>query len=186
MTAVVSMLRGINLAGHNRIRMDELRTLYESIGLRQPQTYVQSGNVVFRSSHHDLTSFAGALRRAIEHKLGFHAQVLLGATAELRDVVARSPFAGRNATNAANSSSLSCLPYPMPKPRVCCTALILILRRYTFLAASCSWHGTFEIDARTGKDPQKVRNRQKFQHCDEAAGNGRKAGDRAKVTGGNG
>ena len=31
MTAVVSMLRGINLAGHNRIRMDELRTLYESI-----------------------------------------------------------------------------------------------------------------------------------------------------------
>lgn len=130
--------------------------------------------------------WAGALGRAIEHKLGFHAQVLLGTTAELRDVVARSPFAGRNATNAANSSSLSCLTYPMPKPRACCTALILILRRYTFLAASCSWHGTFEIDARTGKDPQKVRNRQKFQHCDEAAGNGRKAGDRAKVTGGNG
>ncbi len=49
MPAVISLLRGVNVGGHNKIKMEELRELYESLGLRQAQTYLQSGKVVFRT-----------------------------------------------------------------------------------------------------------------------------------------
>jgi len=43
------MLRGVNVGAHNRIKMDDLRALYKSLKLEDPQTYVQSGNVIFRT-----------------------------------------------------------------------------------------------------------------------------------------
>ena len=45
----VAMLRGINLGAHNRIAMADLRALFEVLGAEDVRTYVQSGNVVFRS-----------------------------------------------------------------------------------------------------------------------------------------
>ena len=49
MPVIVSMLRGVNLGPSRRIKMEDLREVYESLGLRDVRTYVQSGNVVFRS-----------------------------------------------------------------------------------------------------------------------------------------
>ena len=49
MPVLISMLRGVNVGGHNKIRMDDLRALYESLKLEDPRTYVQSGNVIFRT-----------------------------------------------------------------------------------------------------------------------------------------
>jgi len=54
MPVLISMLRGVNLGPHNRIKMDELRALYESIKLEDPRTYVQSGNVIFRTKEKKL------------------------------------------------------------------------------------------------------------------------------------
>jgi uncharacterized protein (DUF1697 family) len=47
MNTFISMLRGINVSGQKKIRMVELRDLYESLNLVNVETYVQSGNVVF-------------------------------------------------------------------------------------------------------------------------------------------
>src|SRR5260370_26574751 len=49
MAVIISMLRGVNVGGHNKMKMDALRALYESLKLRDAQTYVQSGNVIFRT-----------------------------------------------------------------------------------------------------------------------------------------
>ena len=49
MPVVISLLRAVNVGGHNKIKMDALRALYASLKLREPQTYVQSGNVIFDS-----------------------------------------------------------------------------------------------------------------------------------------
>src|SRR5271169_631099 len=54
MPVIISMLRAVNVAGHNLIKMDALRELYQSLKLRDAQTYVQSGNVVFRTEERDL------------------------------------------------------------------------------------------------------------------------------------
>ncbi len=90
------MLRGVNLAAHNRVKMDALRALYESLKLRDPQTYIQSGNVVFRTEEKDLAQLAVRIEKGIERKFGFRSDVIVRTPAELRDVIARNPFAKRS------------------------------------------------------------------------------------------
>ncbi len=96
MAVIISMLRGVNVGAHNRIKMDALRAVYESLGLRDPQTYVQSGNVVFRTDKRDLVALAKRIEDAIERSFGFHPAVILRTSSELRDVIARNPFAGQS------------------------------------------------------------------------------------------
>lgn len=95
MPAVIAMLRAVNLASHNRIKMDALRALCASLKLRDAQTYVQSGNVVFRTSERELARVAKRLGDGIERGFGFRPEVIVRSTAEMRDVVARNPFAKR-------------------------------------------------------------------------------------------
>jgi uncharacterized protein (DUF1697 family) len=96
MLVIISMLRGINVGAHRRMKMDALRAVYESLGLRDPQTSVQSGNVVFRTSERDLAVLARQIEAAIEKGFGFRPAVILRTTSELRDAIARNPFANRS------------------------------------------------------------------------------------------
>jgi uncharacterized protein (DUF1697 family) len=96
MAVIICMLRGVNLGPHNRVKMEELKALCESLKLREPQTYVQSGNVIFKTDERDLVKLARRIESAIEKKFGFQSDVVLRSTAELRDVIARNPFAKRH------------------------------------------------------------------------------------------
>jgi len=100
MPVVISMLRGVNVGGHNNIKMDALRDLYESLGLPGAQTYVQSGNVVFKTKTKDMAALAKQIEDAIERRVGFRPSVILRTTTELRDAIARSPFAKRTDIDA--------------------------------------------------------------------------------------
>jgi uncharacterized protein (DUF1697 family) len=102
MAVVISMLRGVNLVRHNRIKMEALRAIYESIGLRDPQTYIQSGNVVFRTSKRDLRALGKSIEQGLEQSAGFRPTVVLRTTAEMREAIARNPFAKRRDINPSN------------------------------------------------------------------------------------
>jgi uncharacterized protein (DUF1697 family) len=95
MAVIISMLRAVNVGGHNRIKMDALRALYESLKLRDPQTYVQSGNVIFRTEERDLVRLAQRVENGIERRFGFRPAVIVRTASELRNVIARNPFAKR-------------------------------------------------------------------------------------------
>jgi uncharacterized protein (DUF1697 family) len=95
MAVVISMLRAVNVGSHGRIKMDALRALYESLGLRDPQTYIQSGNVVFRTKERELVRLAKRIEDAIERKFGFRPDVVLRTATDLRDAIRRNPFATR-------------------------------------------------------------------------------------------
>ena len=95
MAVIISMLRGVNVGGHNKIKMEALRALYESLKLRDAQTYVQSGNVIFRTDERDIARLTKRIEDGIERKFGFRPDVILRTAAEMRDVVARNPFAKR-------------------------------------------------------------------------------------------
>ncbi len=95
MTVVISMLRAVNVGGHNKIKMDALRALYETLKLRDAQTYVQSGNVIFRSEERDISRLAKRIEDGIQRKFGFRPDVILRTAAEMREVVVRNPFAKR-------------------------------------------------------------------------------------------
>lgn len=96
MTAVISMLRSVNVGGNNMIKMEALRALYTSIGLRDAQSYIQSGNVVFRTDRKEIAPLAKKIEDAIEDKFGFRPPVVLRTVQELREVVAKNPFAKRS------------------------------------------------------------------------------------------
>jgi uncharacterized protein (DUF1697 family) len=95
MTVIISMLRGVNVGGHNRIKMEALRSLYESLGLLDVQTYVQSGNLVFRTKERSLAALARRIEDGIERTFGFRPGVLLRTTTEMRAAIAKNPFASR-------------------------------------------------------------------------------------------
>jgi uncharacterized protein (DUF1697 family) len=95
MAATISLLRGVNVGGHHKIGMGALRELYESLGLRPAQTYVQSGNVVFRTEARDFTRLSKRIADAIEQRFGFRPGVILRTAADLRAVIAANPFASR-------------------------------------------------------------------------------------------
>lgn len=92
MTAVISMFRGVNLGPHRRLKMDALRAVHKSLGLEDPRTYVQSGNVVFLTKERDLTALAARIEEKFEKKFGFQSDVLLRTAAEMKAIVARNPL----------------------------------------------------------------------------------------------
>jgi uncharacterized protein (DUF1697 family) len=47
MKTYIALLRGINVGGHKKLPMAELRTLLIRFGLENVKTYIQSGNVIF-------------------------------------------------------------------------------------------------------------------------------------------
>jgi uncharacterized protein (DUF1697 family) len=96
MAVIIAMLRGVNVGGHNKIKMEELRGLCKTLKLRDACTYVQSGNLIFRTDERDLELLTKRLQNAIERKFGFRPDVVLRTAAEMREVIGRNPFAKRH------------------------------------------------------------------------------------------
>jgi uncharacterized protein (DUF1697 family) len=87
-----ALLRGVNLAGRNRVSMPELRSALEAIGLEDVVTYIQSGNVVFRSRSGGAQKLAAAIEAQVAEVFGIEVVVLLRTPAELAKVAAGNPF----------------------------------------------------------------------------------------------
>jgi len=92
MTAFVSLFRGINVGGHHGVRMDELKGVYEALGLKDVLPYIQSGNVVFKSDDADLARLRRQIEDGFEKKFGFHVEVIVRTSVELRDIIDKNPF----------------------------------------------------------------------------------------------
>jgi len=93
MAVLISMLRGVNVGGHNKINMEALRALCESLKFEGPRTYVQSGNIIFRTKEKPSAALAKKIQNAVEREFGCRPEVILRTTDELRKAVAESPFA---------------------------------------------------------------------------------------------
>jgi uncharacterized protein (DUF1697 family) len=87
-----SLLRGINVGGHKKIRMAELRTVYESLGFEAVRSYIQSGNVVFRTGKGAASPLARRIEGAIADAFGFDVPVILRTADEMAAVVRDNPF----------------------------------------------------------------------------------------------
>jgi uncharacterized protein (DUF1697 family) len=116
------MLRGVNVGGHNKIGMDALRALYESLKLEDPRTYVQSGNVIFRTSvktnEKNSAALAKKIQNAIEGKFAFRPEVILRTPDEMRSVIAASPFASRRDLHPSKILVTFLAVEPSPEVRV--------------------------------------------------------------------
>ena len=87
------MLRGINVSGHKKVPMPDLKALYEGLSFRDVITYIQSGNVIFKA---DISispvELAGRIEKSIIEKFGFDVPVIIRTMDEIKNVVALNPF----------------------------------------------------------------------------------------------
>ncbi|HLV87063.1 MAG TPA: DUF1697 domain-containing protein [Candidatus Sulfotelmatobacter sp.] len=99
MPVLISMLRGVNVGPHNRIKMDALRALYESLKFKDVRTYVQSGNVIFRSNDKNTDQSAKKIQSAIQQTFGINPDVVVRSPQQLRQTIEANPFGKRVQTD---------------------------------------------------------------------------------------
>ncbi|MEL0455066.1 DUF1697 domain-containing protein [Flavobacteriaceae bacterium SZ-1-7] len=92
MNTYVALLRGINVSGQKKVPMAELRELLSKAGLKDVQTYIQSGNVVFRSSENEAEKLALRIQNTIEKHFGFEVPTLVKSPKELQQIFDACPF----------------------------------------------------------------------------------------------
>lgn len=92
MFTIVSLLRGINVGGNKRIKMEDLRTLYAEMGLRNTKTILASGNAVFQCANDDLVAVRAQLEAGILDHYGFVVKVLLRTASEMQALTEHHPY----------------------------------------------------------------------------------------------
>lgn len=120
MPVIIALLRGVNVGGHNKIRMEDLREICVSLKLRDVRTYVQSGNVIFQADENDLLKLAKRIEDGIERGQGFRPAVICRTAIEMKAAAARNPFANRPDLDPGKLavSFLSCEPSNMARARL--------------------------------------------------------------------
>ena len=92
MNTYIALFRGINVGGRNRLPMRDLVDLLRSIGLQDIRTYIQSGNVVFRSDAADTSDLSQRIRAAVNESHGFTPHVLLLTLEEFETAMESNPY----------------------------------------------------------------------------------------------
>ena len=67
-----------------------------SIGFKDIQTYIQSGNIIFKSELNSTKEIEGLIHNAIKNTFGFDVPVLLKSVSEIRDIIAKNPYNNEN------------------------------------------------------------------------------------------
>ena len=110
MPTYVAFLRGINVGGARKLSMPQLKGVLADFGLEDVVTYIQSGNVVFRTTSRDAAALERRLERAIENAFGLDVTVLLRTQAQLAKVVERNPFLAEGDVAKLHVAFLSAKP----------------------------------------------------------------------------
>ena len=97
MPTFIALVRGINVGGHHKVAMSDLRALCEDAGCRDVVTYIQSGNVVFTGSGSKEKIEAG-LERRLKQATGFDLSVIVRSASEWAKVVRNNPYPGTEPT----------------------------------------------------------------------------------------
>jgi uncharacterized protein (DUF1697 family) len=88
----VAFLRAVNVGGTAKIAMAELKALAENIGLCEPKTLLQSGNLVFEAGGKTVAALETLLEREVAERLGVETDIVVRTARELGAAIARNPF----------------------------------------------------------------------------------------------
>jgi len=92
MAIFIGLLRAINLGSHNKVSMADLKALLADIGMKNPQSLLQSGNLVFESAARATGPLEKLLEATAERKLGLQTDFFVRTGAEWQQVIADNPF----------------------------------------------------------------------------------------------
>ena len=92
MSLSVALLRGINVGGRRSVAMADLRNFVAGLGLRDVQSVLQSGNLVFRSDAKGEARLERTLEAEAKKRLGLETEFFVRSATEWEDLVADNPF----------------------------------------------------------------------------------------------
>lgn len=92
MTTHLVLLRGINVSGHNMMKMEVLKTTLENIGFQNVQTYIQSGNVFVDSEEENPSKVGFQIKQEIFKAFGHEVPVIVINKKDLENCLSNNPF----------------------------------------------------------------------------------------------
>ena len=90
-----AFLRGINVGGRNKIKMETLREVCSALGFENVKTYINSGNVIFETAKTDDLKLAEKIEKAIEKEFSLKIKVMVRQMSEIEDIIKNNPFDGQ-------------------------------------------------------------------------------------------
>lgn len=124
MQTYIAILRGINVSGQKKIPMVELRGILTQQGLLDVQTYIQSGNIVFKAPKEAYGDLNRIIGKAIQEHFGYQVPVIVLKTNELRQAVDQNPLVDQDTsylhiTFLADEPSKELVATLPPSPNPC-------------------------------------------------------------------
>lgn len=147
MYTYLSLLRGINVSGKKSIKMLDLKALYEALQFTNVTTYIQSGNVLFKSTETNTEKIAQLISNAITAHYQFDVPVTVITTTDLHHIA-------HNNTYVINNN------YPAETLHVTLLASLPTIDKLTLLSA-----GNY------GADTYTINNTVVYLHCPNGYGN---------------
>ena len=92
MPTFIALLRAVNLGPHNKVAMADLRALLDELGLGNPRSLLQTGNLVFRSNASKTAELERRLEKEARARLGLETDVFVRTAQEWRKAVQGNPF----------------------------------------------------------------------------------------------
>lgn len=96
MNTYIALLRGINVSGHNLIKMEKLREILKELDFEHISTYIQSGNILFQSKISDPKKLEKMISDLIYKHFGFNVSAFVVTLEDLKATVKNNPFAKEN------------------------------------------------------------------------------------------
>jgi len=87
----LTLIRGINVGGNNLIKMTDLKEYLESLGFSDVVTYIQSGNVIFKSENSDIPDLTNTIESGLSKRFSFDCKIVIVTFGQMEVVVSEAP-----------------------------------------------------------------------------------------------
>lgn len=96
MKKYIALLRAINVGGHRKIKIQDLRDMFETMGFDHVQTYIQSGNVIFDSDENDPKKLSQSIEEQIKSDFDHEVPVMIRTHGQFKNIIDQNPFDGQS------------------------------------------------------------------------------------------
>ena len=92
MQTYICLLRGINVSGHKKIKMAELKASFEALGFDEVISYIQSGNIVFKTAQRNVNKLQETIHQMLLDTYDFDVTVIILMPKQLQYATENNPF----------------------------------------------------------------------------------------------
>ncbi|MCG8328048.1 MAG: DUF1697 domain-containing protein [Chitinophagales bacterium] len=115
MTTYITILRGINVSGRNKIKMADLRKILDETGLKNVQTYIQSGNIVYQHEAIDTKVLSKLIKNKIAEVYDYDVPVITLTSDALATIARTHPYPTDDAKDPAYCHITFLADEPIPE-----------------------------------------------------------------------